>query len=44
MEAYKIEKPDNKSGVLIVGLNGAVSTTFLAGIFAIRKNLARPVG
>lgn len=44
MKTYSIEKPEGKLGVLIVGLNGAVSTTFLAGVFAIRKNLAHPVG
>src|SRR5438876_9482667 len=42
-----IQKPsqtDGKLGVLIVGLNGEVSTTFLAGTFAIRKGLAEPIG
>ena len=33
-----------KLGVLIIGLNGAVSTTFLAGTLAVRKGLAIPVG
>lgn len=33
-----------KLGVLIVGLNGAVSTTFLAGTLAVRKGLAEPFG
>lgn len=33
-----------KLGVLIVGLNGAVSTTFVAGVIAARKGLAIPVG
>jgi myo-inositol-1-phosphate synthase len=33
-----------KLGVLIVGLNGAVSTTFIGGIAAIKKGLAKPVG
>ena len=32
-----------KVGVLLVGL-GAVSTTFIAGVFAIRKGLAKPIG
>lgn len=44
MTNYKIQKPDGKLGVLIVGLNGAVSTTFLAGIYAIRKGLSIPIG
>src|SRR5204863_2987975 len=30
-------------GVLLVGL-GAVSTTFIAGVLAIRKQLAKPIG
>jgi len=44
MKNYEIQKPDGKLGVLIVGLNGAVSTTFLAGIFAVRKGLSLPIG
>lgn len=44
MESNIIEKADGKLGVLIVGLNGAISTTFLAGIFAIKKGLAKPIG
>src|SRR5918912_3530651 len=32
-----------KLGVLLVGL-GAVATTTIAGVFAIRKGLARPIG
>lgn len=39
-----VQAPEGKLGVLIVGLNGAVSTTFLAGVLSIRKNLAVPVG
>lgn len=38
------EKPEGKLGVLIVGLNGAVSTTFLSGIFSILKGISIPVG
>ncbi|HOI31094.1 MAG TPA: inositol-3-phosphate synthase [Melioribacteraceae bacterium] len=44
MENRIIEKPNGNLGVLIVGLNGAVSTTFLAGIHAVRKGLALPIG
>ena len=44
MKSYEIQKPDGKLGVLIVGLNGAISTTFLAGIYAIKKGLAKPIG
>lgn len=44
MNSRIIEKPKGKLGVLIVGLNGAVSTTFLAGILAVRKGFALPIG
>jgi myo-inositol-1-phosphate synthase len=33
-----------KIGVLIPGLSGAVSTTFITGTFSIRKNLTMPFG
>jgi myo-inositol-1-phosphate synthase len=38
-----IEEPSGRLGVLLVGL-GAVSTTFVAGVAAIRRGLARPFG
>jgi myo-inositol-1-phosphate synthase len=38
-----IEPPRGKLGVLLVGL-GAVSTTFIAGVLAVRKGLAAPIG
>ncbi len=41
--AIHIAPPRGKLGVLLVGL-GAVSTTFIAGVQAIRKNMAKPVG
>ncbi|OLD77632.1 MAG: inositol-3-phosphate synthase [Ignavibacteria bacterium 13_1_40CM_2_61_4] len=41
---HAIRKPKGKLGVLIVGLNGAVSTTFLAGVMAVRRGIARPIG
>lgn len=37
-------KPTGKLGVLIVGLSGAVSTTFLAGTLAVKKGKAKPIG
>ncbi|MBW2624312.1 MAG: inositol-3-phosphate synthase, partial [Deltaproteobacteria bacterium] len=40
----EIDKPEGKLGVLIPGLGGAVSTTFLAGVEAIRNGKALPVG
>jgi myo-inositol-1-phosphate synthase len=39
----KIAEPKGKLGVLLVGL-GAVSTTTIAGVLAIRKGLAKPIG
>jgi myo-inositol-1-phosphate synthase len=33
-----------KLGILIVGMDGAVATTFMGGVFAVRKGLARPIG
>ncbi len=42
--AHDVTPPSGKLGVLIVGLNGAVSTTFIGGTFAVRRNLASPVG
>src|SRR2546430_14195936 len=41
--AIHIDPPKGRLGVLLVGL-GAVSTTFIAGVFAIRKGLAAPIG
>jgi myo-inositol-1-phosphate synthase len=40
----EIEKAEGKLGVLIPGIGGAVSTTFLAGVEALRKGLALPIG
>src|SRR3954453_14734685 len=38
-----IEPAEGKLGILLVGL-GAVSTTFVAGVEAIKRGLAQPVG
>src|SRR5690349_5393041 len=38
-----IEEPKGRLGVLLVGL-GAVSTTFIAGVEAIRRGIAEPIG
>jgi myo-inositol-1-phosphate synthase len=38
-----IAPAEGKLGILLVGL-GAVSTTTIAGVFAIRKGLAKPIG
>ena len=42
-EPVKIAPADGKLGVLIPGI-GAVTTTFIAGVEAIKKGLAQPVG
>jgi myo-inositol-1-phosphate synthase len=39
----KIEKAEGKLGIMLVGL-GAVSTTTIAGVLAVRRGLARPIG
>src|SRR5918996_2371655 len=43
MKPVEIPPAQGKLGILLVGL-GAVSTTFIAGVFAIRKGLAKPIG
>ncbi len=40
----EISSPDGKLGVLIPGMGGAVSTTFMAGVEMVRKGLAEPIG
>jgi myo-inositol-1-phosphate synthase len=42
-KGIEVENPKGKLGVLLVGL-GAVSTTFIAGVEAIKQGLAEPVG
>src|SRR3989442_8544217 len=41
--AFDIQPAKGKLGVLIPGM-GAVATTFVAGVVAIRKGLAKPIG
>ena len=41
--ATKIEPAKGKLGVMIVGM-GAVATTLVAGVEAVRKGLAKPIG
>src|SRR5580765_5532727 len=38
-----IVEPKGKLGVLLVGL-GAVSTTFIAGVEAVKKGIGQPIG
>jgi len=40
----EVPKAEGTLGVLIPGIGGAVSTTFLAGVEAVRRGLALPVG
>ena len=40
----EIEKAEGKLGVLVVGLGGAVSSTFVVGTLSVRKGLAEPIG
>jgi myo-inositol-1-phosphate synthase len=42
-KGVKIEPAKGKLGVVLAGL-GAVSTTFIAGVEAIKKGLAKPIG
>jgi myo-inositol-1-phosphate synthase len=42
-KGVEIAPADGKLGILLVGL-GAVSTTFVAGVEAIRKGTAKPIG
>src|SRR5215203_4829444 len=39
----EIKPAEGKLGVLLVGL-GAVSTTFIAGVEAIKRGIAQPIG
>jgi myo-inositol-1-phosphate synthase len=41
--SQKIEKAEGRLGIMLVGL-GAVSTTTIAGVIAIRRGLAKPIG
>jgi myo-inositol-1-phosphate synthase len=42
-ENVTIAPAEGKLGVLIAGM-GAVTTTFIAGVEAIKRNLAKPIG
>lgn len=39
-----IEKASGKLGILIPGIGGAVSTTFMAGVESVRRGLSAPIG
>jgi len=38
-----LEKPEGRLGILLPGM-GAVATTFMAGVFAVRKGISQPIG
>lgn len=40
----QITPPKGKLGILIPGIGGAVSTTFIAGVELVRRGLAEPIG
>jgi myo-inositol-1-phosphate synthase len=42
-EGSEIQSPKGKLGVMIPGM-GAVATTFVAGVEAVRKGIAKPIG
>ncbi|MCD8178715.1 MAG: inositol-3-phosphate synthase [Tannerellaceae bacterium] len=44
MEKIEVKEANGKLGVLVVGIGGAVSSTFIAGTLAVRKGLGVPVG
>ncbi|MDD2436650.1 MAG: inositol-3-phosphate synthase [Massilibacteroides sp.] len=44
MNDMKIQTPEGKLGVLVIGVGGAVSTTFIAGTLSIRKGHGKPIG
>src|ERR1700743_1419617 len=41
--ATKVEPAQGKRGVMVIGL-GAVTTTLIAGVEAVRRGLAKPIG
>jgi len=44
MKNLQVKDADGKLGVLVVGVGGAVASTFIAGTLAVRKGLAQPIG
>lgn len=44
MEKVQLKPTNGKLGVLVVGVGGAVATTFIAGTLIARKGLGTPVG
>lgn len=44
MEKIQVKEANGKLGVLVVGVGGAVASTFIVGTLAVRKGLAKPIG
>jgi myo-inositol-1-phosphate synthase len=44
MKKVEVKKADGKLGVLVVGVGGAVASTFIAGTLAVRKGFGKPIG
>jgi myo-inositol-1-phosphate synthase len=44
MEKIKVKDANGKLGILVVGVGGAVSSTFITGTLAVRKGQSVPVG
>jgi myo-inositol-1-phosphate synthase len=44
MENVEVKEAKGKLGVLIVGVGGAVSSTFITGTLSVRKGIGIPIG
>lgn len=44
MEKIEVKEAKGKLGILVVGVGGAVSSTFITGTLAVRKGVAVPIG
>ena len=44
MEKIQVKDAGGKLGVLVVGVGGAVASTFIVGTLAVRKGLSKPIG
>ncbi|MDR1556709.1 MAG: inositol-3-phosphate synthase [Tannerellaceae bacterium] len=44
MEKVEVKDAKGKLGVLVVGVGGAVASTFIAGTLSVRKGVGKPIG
>ncbi|MCL1943749.1 MAG: inositol-3-phosphate synthase [Candidatus Azobacteroides sp.] len=44
MEKIQVKDAKGKLGVLVVGVGGAVASTFIVGTLSVRKGLSKPIG